>query len=273
MHGYPYKDIVQVAVSNRKIPVRIAGRGTPLMLLHGYPLDGRLWDRVIPLLSSEYLCIAPDLRGFGRSHEEPKSFSIANLADDCISVLDSMQVRQPIALCGLSMGGYVAMEMAERYRERLARLIFTNTRANADDSSEMATRRSVAGLALAEGVSKAVLPMLVKLLSRQTISDQPDVVELVRCMMLETRASTVAWAQLAMAGRQDFRLKLREWKMPVVCIAGAEDPITPPDVLEKMSYGLSNSKFYVVANSSHLTPLECPHEFAKIMMESQPLAD
>ena len=265
MHGYPFKDIVQVDVGDRKIPVRISGRGVPLVLLHGYPLDSRLWDRVVPLLSTEFLCIAPDLRGFGCSAEESKSFSMANLADDCIAILDAMQIRQSIALCGLSMGGYVAMEMAQRYPERLARLILTNTRANADDSAGIVTRRSAAAMALTEGVPKVVLPMLSKLLSQKTVANQPEVVELVRAMMLETRASTIAWAQFGMAARADFRYMMRGWTIPVVCIAGAEDPITPPEVLEQMSRELPNAQFHSVENSSHLTPLECPQEFARII--------
>lgn len=265
MHGYPFKDIIQVEVGDRKIPVRIAGRGEPLMLLHGYPLNSRLWDRVVPLLYTQFLCIAPDLRGFGCSAEEPKSFSMSNLADDCIKILDALQIRQSIALCGLSMGGYVAMEVAQRYPERLARLILTNTRANADDLAGMATRRSAAARALTEGVPKVVLPMLSKLLCQHTIANQLEVVELVRSMMLETRASTIAWAQLGMASRADFQYKMRDWTMPVVCIAGAEDPITPPEVLEQISRALPNAQFHSVENSSHLTPLECPQEFAKII--------
>jgi 3-oxoadipate enol-lactonase len=265
MHGYPFKDIVQVAVGDRKISVRIAGRGIPLMLLHGYPLDSRLWDRVVPLLCTKFLCVAPDLRGFGCSAEEPKSFSMANLADDCIKILDAMQIRQSINLCGLSMGGYVAMEVAQRYPERLSRLILTNTRANADDSVGMAARRSAAALALTDGVPKVVLSMLSKLLSQHTIANQPEVVELVRSMMLETRASTIAWAQLGMAARANFQYKMRDWTMPVVCIAGAEDQITPSEVLEQMSRELPNAEFHSVGNASHLTPLECPQEFAKII--------
>ena len=265
MHGYPFKDKIQVPIGDRKIHVRIAGRGVPLMLLHGYPLDSRLWDRVVPLLCTNFLCIAPDLRGFGCSTEESKSFSMANLADDCIKILDAMQIRQSITLCGLSMGGYVAMEVAQRYPARLARLILTNTRANADDSAGMATRRSAAALALTEGVPQVVLPMLSKLLSQHTIANQPEVVELVRSMMLGTSASTIAWAQLGMAARVDFQRKMRDWTMPVVCIAGAEDPITPPDVLEQMSRELPNAQFHSVGNSAHLTPLECPQEFARII--------
>ncbi len=265
MHGYPFVDSINVSVSNRTIPIRLSGSGVPLLLLHGYPLDSRLWDRLVPLLATDHLCIAPDLRGFGRSVEERMSFSIADLADDCCELLDGLQIRRSVVVCGLSMGGYVAMKLAELHATRVASLILTNTRANADDASGASNRRASASLALSHGVAKAVLPMSDKLLSVQTCSNQPKVVELVRTMMLETRASTIAWAQLAMADREDFRVKLRAWQMPVVCVAGAEDTIAPPGVMAEMSAGIPNSELNIVPNSAHLTPLECPEEFAQIV--------
>ncbi len=270
MHGYPFLDSVNVAIANRTIPVRVSGSGLPILLLHGYPLDSRMWDRVVPILSLEHLCIAPDLRGFGRSVEETKSFSIETLAKDCIQLLDAMQVRQRVVVCGLSMGGYVAMQIAQRVPERLRALVLTNTRANADDLAAAVARRSVASSALTQGVEKAVLPMLGKLLSQRTTVDQPEVVDLVRTMMLETRASTIAWAQLAMASREDFRHRMQDWTIPAVCIAGAEDSITPPEVLQRMAEVIPNAKFHIVANSAHLTPLDSPEEFANLVVESIP---
>ncbi len=268
MHGYPYQDDILVSVTNRKVPVRISGRGMPLLLLHGYPLDGRMWDRVVPLLSTDHLCIVPDLRGFGRSEEEDKSFSIADLADDCHQLLNALQIRRQVVVCGLSMGGYVALQFANRYAASLACLVLTNTRANSDDHVIASNRRTMASIGLTNGVSKVVLPMLEKLFSRNTLANQPQVVELVRSMMLSTRASTIAWAQLAMAEREDLLSKLHGWNMPVVCVAGAEDSITPPDVMRQMASGFPNSAMHVVASSSHLTPIECPAEFAQIVRQA-----
>ena len=268
MHGYPFVDSITVSVSNRMIPLRLSGSGLPLLLLHGYPLDCRLWDRLVPLLATDHLCIAPDLRGFGRSIEERMSFSLADLANDCCQLLDELQIRQSVVVCGLSMGGYVAMQFAERHAARVASLILTNTRANADDTLGASNRRSSASLALSQGVAKVVLPMSDKLLSLQTLSNQPKVVDLVRTMMLETRASTIAWAQLAMADREDFRVKMRSWQMPVVCVAGSEDTIVPLGVMAEMSRGIPHSEMIVVPNSAHLTPLECPEEFAQIVRKA-----
>lgn len=95
-----------------------------------------------------------------------------------------------------------------------------------------------------------------------------SVVDLFRTMMLETRASTIAWAQLAMANREDFRVKMRSWQMPVVCVAGAEDTIAPTGVMAEMSAGIPDSEMNIVPNSAHLTPLECPEEFAQIVRKA-----
>ena len=261
-------DNVVIPVSNRKIPIRISGEGQPILLLHGYPLDSRLWDKLVPLLSMDHLCISPDLRGFGQSDEESKSFSIADLADDCEKILGELQIRRPVVVCGLSMGGYVAMQFAERHATRLASVILTNTRANADDEAGAAARRTVAGVALTEGVAAVVLPMLAKMMSPQTMSHQIRVVELVRSMMLETPASTIAWAQLAMSVREDFRFRMRSWKIPVVCVAGTEDTIAPPEIMEQMARLAPKSEMHIVSNSAHLTPLECPEEFAQIVRKT-----
>ena len=268
MHGYPYSDTTSVLVRNRRIPIRISGRGVPILLLHGYPLDSRMWERLIPLLASDFLCIAPDLRGFGRSQEESMSFSMSDLADDCNGILNALQIRQPTVVCGLSMGGYVAMQFADKYSERIASLILTNTRANADDAVAAANRLAVATKAINEGVPGAVIPMLEKLVGAHTKSNQPDVCDLVRTMMLETRKSTIAWAQMAMARREDFLDRMRSWRLPVTCIAGAEDSIVPLESTKLMSESILGAKLVVVENSAHMTPLECPVEFAQIVRDS-----
>lgn len=265
MHGYPYRDFIQVSVSRRRIPVCISGRGLPILLLHGYPLDCRMWGRLVSMLATDYLCIAPDLRGFGLCPEESMSFSMSNLADDCSGMLDALQIRRPIVVCGLSMGGYVAMQFSQRHTHRVAALILTNTRANSDDTAAAANRREVATKALIEGTASVVLPMLDKLLGTQTKSNRPDVVELVRSMMLETRKSTVAWSQLAMSTREDFLDRLPGWRMPVTCVAGAEDTIVPLETMRQMANQFGGAELQVVANSAHMTPLECPAEFAQIV--------
>jgi len=252
----------QIQIAHRTVSLSTCGSGEPMLLLHGYPLDNRLWSSVMPILASQHYCIAPDFRGFGESVEETKSFSIADLADDCALLLSKLGVQDKVVVCGLSMGGYVAMEFVERHPTNCSRAILTNTRCNADDIASATHRRSIANTALRDGVPKAVLPMLQKLLSQYTLANKPAVVELVKEMMMSTKASTIAWSQLAMAHRADFSLRMKSWDIPVVCIGGKDDTICPPSTVKQMAEVIPNVTTYMVDGSSHLTPLEAPELFA-----------
>jgi 3-oxoadipate enol-lactonase len=261
MHGAPACDEITVDVRGRKQSVAIAGSGQPILLLHGYPLDKRLWSRVIPELAKIHLCIAPNMRGFGDSQEERFSFSIADLADDSARLMSQLQVRQPFTVCGLSMGGYVAMEMVRRHRARISCVLLTNTRANGDDAVAAATRRSIATEAIRQGSRHAAEPMLNKLLHPSAQQSQPELVTLLESMMFGTHASTIAWSQLAMSQRTDFRKEMLAWDVPTMILAGTDDPICPRSVAEEMHLAIPGSKLSWIEGTAHLSPLEAPERW------------
>src|SRR5690242_20560574 len=97
---------------------------TPLVLLHGYPFNHRMWEKVIALLSMDV--VAPDLRGFGQSPLGNEAPSIDLMADDVVQMLDQKGIPQAI-VAGFSMGGYVALSLAERYPRKLAGLGLINS--------------------------------------------------------------------------------------------------------------------------------------------------
>ncbi len=88
------------------------GKGTPLVLLHGYPLDHRLWDDVVPLLEDQFDLILPDLRGFGGSSTVDAFYTMEDIASDIAGLLDFLGI-QKTAIAGHSMGGYVALAFAQ----------------------------------------------------------------------------------------------------------------------------------------------------------------
>src|SRR5688500_15068769 len=95
------------------------GQGTPLVLLHGFPLDHHLWDKVVPLLEDSFDIIVPDLRGFGNSTMLDASHSMDDYASDIVNLLDRLNI-QKAAIVGHSMGGYVALAFARLYPERIS---------------------------------------------------------------------------------------------------------------------------------------------------------
>src|SRR4051794_22408359 len=98
------------------------GSGTPLLLVHGFPLDHSIWQGQIDELSTFFRVIAPDLRGFGKSAATTGTSSMRQMADDIAGLLDALAVKEPVVFCGLSMGGYVAWQFALSHRQRLAKL-------------------------------------------------------------------------------------------------------------------------------------------------------
>src|SRR5438105_9309550 len=90
------------------------GRGPAVMLLHGFPLDSRMWAGQIDALSAKYRVIVPDLRGFGQS-PPAGAFTMESLADDVHALAQELGAV-PFILAGLSMGAYVALAYVRKYR-------------------------------------------------------------------------------------------------------------------------------------------------------------
>src|SRR5262245_55947000 len=108
-----------VRVGNMSFNVLQRGSGTPLLFVHGFPLDHTMWDAQVAEFSKDFRVIAPDLRGFGKSHVTPGTMTMEQFADDLAALLDELRVTEPIVFCGLSMGGYIAWQFWRRHSSRL----------------------------------------------------------------------------------------------------------------------------------------------------------
>ncbi|RMF40963.1 MAG: alpha/beta fold hydrolase [Planctomycetota bacterium] len=244
--------------------VAAAGEGRPLILLHGFPLDHRLWTHQIQSLSHDFHVIAPDLRGFGKS-TLGDGFSMVQLAHDCEFIRQKLAPQGPIVLGGLSMGGYVALEYWAHYSQHLCGLVLANTKPHADDPTAQAARLRMAEEVLVQGTWPTVQGMLPKLLSTTTQTSRPEVVELTRTMMAAVAPQTIAAAQRAMAQRRDFRSELPEIAVPTLVITGQEDPLAPPDATAEWAGSIPQHTFHAIPTAGHLTPLETPQEFNALL--------
>src|SRR5206468_2899675 len=131
-----------------------AGSGSAVVLLHGYPFDRSMWREQIDFLSTQgYRVVAPDLRGFGATGPFNKSdLSISTMDDmarDVAGLMDKLEIDRAV-ICGLSMGGYVAFDVAHLFPSRVSALILAGTRAPADNEQEKQARAQQAELMLAK---------------------------------------------------------------------------------------------------------------------------
>ena len=120
------------------------GKGRPLVLLHGYPLDHRLWDEVVPLLEDQFDLILPDLRGFGGSSTVDAFYTMEDIASDIAGLLDFLGI-QKTAIAGHSMGGYVALAFARLYPERVTGLGLVSSQVLADTPAKREDRIQLVG--------------------------------------------------------------------------------------------------------------------------------
>lgn len=246
----------------------------PLVLLHGFPVDHRMWWDVTDLLPGERTVLAPDLPGFGTSPSgpdvaaalgaEPGVPSIDVMADGLAATLRGAGVERAV-VAGLSMGGYVALSLAERHPDVVAGLGLVDTKATADDDEARARREEIARRVLAERRVEAVYGMRTSVLGATNRVARPDLVERMAEWISDQGPHAVAWAQRAMAGRPDRTHVLAGFTGPALVVVGEEDELAPLAVARGMSYALADSDLWIVPRAGHMTSIENPQPVASAL--------
>jgi pimeloyl-ACP methyl ester carboxylesterase len=238
------------------------GRGAPVVLVHGYPLDHTMWRPQIAALRDTCRVIAPDLRGFGRSTlaegDAENGVEMARYAADVGAVLDATGVREPAILCGFSLGGYVLWQFVRLFPERVRAIVLCDTKAVADGDEARAARLKVAAEVIRTGAGPIAESMLPKLLAPATLANRLDVVEAVDAVIRRTSPAAIAAAQRGMAGRPDVRGDLPGLNFPALVIVGANDAISPPAEMREIAQALPNAKIVEIPDAGHMTTLENP---------------
>lgn len=243
------------------------GQGDPILFVHGFPLDHTMWKQQISVLSATYRCLAVDLRGFGKSTATNGTVTMEQMADDLAALLDKLEITQPVTLCGLSMGGYVAWQFWERHRNKLARLILCDTRAIADTDKARADRLITADKVEAEGTSQLAEAMLPKMYAKSTQHQQPDLIENTRKTILESSPTGVAAAARGMAARPDVTKWLPAITVPVLLLTGEHDSISTVDEMAEINRMLPKSKHVVIDNAGHMAPQEQPQATNRAILD------
>jgi pimeloyl-ACP methyl ester carboxylesterase len=243
------------------------GSGPPVVLLHGYPFNRSMWREQADALSTNYRVIIPDLRGHGETSatQEEEPATIAEMAQDVAALLDELEIKRVI-LGGLSMGGYVALAFYRRFGlQRVRALILADTRSQADTPEARRNREVQAEKILKQGMSSITDDFLKKVLTPTTLSEQPEIVERVRRMIVTTNPQGAAAALRGMAVRPDQTDFLPEIIAPTLIIVGREDQLTPPVDAEMMHREIRGSQLEIIEGASHLSNLERPEEFNRAL--------
>jgi len=253
-----------VALADVHLAVHTHGAGRPLLLLHAFPLDHRMWIGQEPL-AEQFRLIVPDQRGFGSSRSAGCPASIEQLADDAVAILDALHVNEPAIVCGCSMGGYVAQHVAIHHPARVRSLILVDTKLEADTPEARAARADLAAKVQRLGPEIVAAAMVPRLLTAtpeaNVVARRGEIEALLRRMILEQPVSTIVAALAALAARPDMTGCMQHIDVPTLLVVGADDQITPPECLTRAEEIIPGARLLIVPHAGHMTPLETPSIF------------
>ena len=250
-----------------------AGKGWPVVLLHGFPLSAEMWRPQLERVPDGWRFIAPDFRGFGRSlppeggsYMNNPPITMDDYAADVLSLMDGLELDDAV-IGGLSMGGYVAFALYRQAAARVHGLVLADTRPQADTPQGREGRVRMREVLAAHGPAGVADQMLPKLIAEPGSGAGPDAVRQTRAMIESASADAIDAAIGALLERADSTPTLAAISCATLVVVGERDEITPVADSEAMQRAIPRATLVVLPGAGHLSNLEQPEPF------SQALAD
>lgn len=229
------------------------GKGEPLVFIHAFPTDQRLWNAQREGLKNHFRVITLDLWGFGQSSPVTgQAMTMTDYAQEVKQLLDQLNIQKAI-IGGESMGGYVALAFLEQYPERVTGLILADTQAITDNEETRAKREASAIDILQNGSASFINGFMPKALSKNASEETKQ--QLLTILQSQAREA-FASALRGMALRHDTSQILAQTELPVLIITGEDDILISPEQSLAMHKLAKNSKLVTLKNTAHLANLE-----------------
>ena len=243
------------------------GEGSiPIVFLHGFPFDKTMWQAQINYFQTTHRVIACDIRGFGKSIDEESHLSMDLFTDDLILLIDMLDLDKVI-ICGLSMGGYIALNAMKRFPSRFEALILCDTQCTAD-TNDVKTKRYKTIKDINEyGTTHFNEGFIKNVFHEDTIINKPEVVAQLRSVVFSNSQHIVSQGLTALAERSETCSILDEITIPTLIICGREDVVTPVDEAKYLNTHIKGSVLHIISNAGHVSNLEKPIKFNKLLRD------
>lgn len=237
-----------------------AGDGPPAVLVHGYPLDHRMWlDLMRSKVAARRMLAAVDLRGHGGSPWAGESaHEMEILADDVAAVIAEFGRKADVI--ALSMGGYAALALAERHPDAIRSLVLADTRAGKDSDEGKRARSEAMDSVVANGRRWLADQMIPRLVAPRTGA---FVRGRLQTMIEETPVETILADLAGMRDRKDRSALLSGIAFPTLVVVGESDVLTPPEEARAMANAIPGARLSVLPGAGHMVPMEAPDAFAE----------
>jgi len=228
-----------------------------IIFVHGFPFDHYMWENQVKDFRDEHCCVTYDIRGLGSSPADNGQFTIEMFVDDLEEIINTLNLEKSV-LCGLSMGGYISLRAVERMQEKFSAIILCDTKSGADND-EAKLKRAAGVKQINSGKFDSFIDAFVRNCFGDTfVNEKKNLYDEVVKKSKSNNPVGVKGCLLAMAGRTDTTRFLNKITLPTLIISGAEDKLTPPEVMKQMEDQIQSSKFVLVEGAGHMTPIENP---------------
>ncbi|HLP94866.1 MAG TPA: alpha/beta fold hydrolase [Saprospiraceae bacterium] len=231
-----------------------------IVFIHGFPLNKSMWDVQLEVLKSDFRVIAYDIRGHGGSDAGIEKFSVSLFADDLLHFIDALEIENPI-VCGLSMGGYIALHAIGKSPDRFAGLVLSDTQCISDTPDIRAKRMKSIENINKNGVAHYAEESIKNLFGSDSFTTRKSEISAVRDMIVQTSKQCLSHTLFALAERKGTCSKLQDIAVPVLVIVGKEDKITPPAAAHLLHEKIQGSRLEVLPKAGHLANMESPSRF------------
>lgn len=231
-----------------------------VLFIHGFPFNKKMWTPQLEALDASTTVIAIDVRGHGNTTSGHAFLSIDLFAKDLLAFIKKMELHQVI-VCGISMGGYIALRAYEIAPTLFAGLILSDTHSKADDNIAKQKRFDSIQAVLTHGRRPFAIGFIENVFANPRAADNADAVEVIKSSIRRNSLNSICATLLALAARTDTSDVLPNISVPTLLIRGQQDKITADELMQEMQAKIPQSKFVTIAESGHLPNLEKPALF------------
>ena len=242
------------------------GEGYPVIFLHGFPFNKSMWSEQHIMAQYNIRIIAPDLRGFGNSHDDSYELSMDLFADDLIELMNVLLLEK-VAVCGLSMGGYIALNAIKRYPKRFSALILCDTQCNTDTEEGKAKRYKSIEFIKSNGLSDFTETFIKNALHPASFSQKPELVTNLMKMMLSNSENAYTRGLKSLAERKETCSNLDQIDVPALVICGSDDSLTPVSKSQYLHEQIIGSRISIIQNAGHISNMEQPEIYNQILLD------
>jgi pimeloyl-ACP methyl ester carboxylesterase len=231
----------------------VKGQGSPVILLHGFPMNHSVWEDVSNHLSRDYCVYTPDLPGFGKSKLPAERFSLSDIADQLIVWITKEQIEKPV-LIGHSLGGYITLAMVKKRADLFSGFGLFHSTALADSAERKESRTKVVEFVERNGAEAFNVNFIEPLFADHTNPAIPTVREIAR----PTAAGTVIAYTLAMRDRKNEEEVIAKFTKPIFFLGGEKDQGISPESLRLQAAKSQHSELHILNDVAHMAMYEQP---------------